>query len=223
MDLIQILAQGNTFFRLMTGFSVTLYISLLTALFSVIIGLALGFVMNSKNTVLKIFSKVYLEFFRLLPQLVLLFVFYYGITSALGWDLDAQTSAIIVFTFWASAEMGDLIRSAIQNVSKEQIEAGKAVGLSKFAVARHIIIPNVIRTVIPQTVNLLTRIIKTSAIVPLIGVMDITKVGQAVIDLNRFKYPDGAFWIYLFIFVLYFVACYFLSLLSRLFEKKLMN
>jgi polar amino acid transport system permease protein len=223
-DLFAILGAGNTWSRILEGLGTTLLIALVSVLFSIILGMLLGNLMTLNNPVTKVLTKLYLEFFRLVPQLVLLFVFYYGITTALkpiiGIDLDALTSAIVVFTLWGTAEMGDLVRAALQSVPRGQIEGARSIGLGGFRLFIQIKLPIAVRQIIPQSVNLITRMIKTTSIVPLIGVMDVTKVGQAIIDFNRFTIPSAAFWIYALIFILYFICCWPLSQASKLLERK---
>lgn len=81
-------------------------------------------------------------------------------------------------------------------------------------------IPQAIRRMIPGTINLATRMIKTTSLVVLIGVIDVVKMGQQIIETARFEYPTASFWIYGFIFFLYFIICYPLSKLSKHLELK---
>ncbi|CAG5369539.1 glutamine ABC transporter membrane-spanning permease [Streptococcus pneumoniae] len=85
----------------------------------------------------------------------------------------------------------------------------------------HIIIPQVLRRLLPQAINLVTRMIKTTSLVVLIGVVEVTKVGQQIIDSNRLTIPTASFWIYGTILVLYFAVCYPISKLSTHLEKQL--
>ena len=68
--------------------------------------------------------------------------------------------------------------------------------------------------------NLITRMIKTTSLVVLIGIVEVLKVGQQIIDTNRFQYPNGAIWIYGVIFLLYFLSCWPLSILAKFLEKR---
>ena len=137
-----------------------------------------------------------------------MFIFYFGVTTALNIDLSGEVVSIIVFTLWGAAEMGDLVRGALQSLSKHQIESGLAIGLNKAQLYRYIMIPQAIRRMLPGTINLATRMIKTTSLVVLIGVIDVVKVGQQIIETSRFQFPAASFWIYGFIFFLYFIICY---------------
>ncbi len=216
---INVLFQGNNFMRLLEGLWVTVRISLLSVGISVILGILLGLIMTRKNPVIKLLTGLYINFVRIMPQLVLLFLVYFGVTKGFRINLPGEVSAIIVFVFWATAEMGDLVRSAIISVPKHQFESGKSLGLSTVQIYRYIIIPQTIKRLIPNAINLTTRIIKTTSLVALIGVIEVLKVGQQIIEASRFTVPTSALWIYAAVFLLYFAVCYPISLVARKLEK----
>lgn len=74
---------------------------------------------------------------------------------------------------------------------------------------------------IPSCINLLTRMIKTTSLVVLIGVVEVVKVGKQIIDAGRYESPDAAIWVYGVIFLMYFAICFPFSRLSAVLEKKL--
>jgi polar amino acid transport system permease protein len=217
---IRVLFEGKNLIRLLGGLGVTLQISLLSVAFSIILGIILGMVMNINNPITKTITRIYLEFVRIMPQLVLLFLVYFGLTKAFGINLSGETSAVIVFTLWGTAEMGDLVRGALQSIPKHQYESGKAIGLTQLQIYIHIIVPQTIRRLLPLAINLVTRMIKTTSLIVLIGVVEMVKVGQQIIESNRLEVPSAALWIYAFIFFLYFIVCYPISRLSVRLEKK---
>lgn len=218
---IQVLFDGINFWRLLEGLFVSLKLALVSMLFSVILGLFLGIVMAGKNKIILFICRVYLETVRIMPQLVLLFLVYFGAAKHFGADISGEAAAVIVFTFWGTAEMGDLVRSALISIPKHQYESGYSLGLSKGALYRHIILPQTFRRLLPSAVNLLTRMIKTTSLVVLIGVVEVVKVGKQIIDASRYENPKSALWIYGTIFLLYFAVCYPISKLSVVLEKRL--
>lgn len=217
---INILFKGRNFVRLLEGLSVTLSISMTAVVISLVLGTILGMIMTIKNPVIRVFTKIYLELVRIMPQLVLLFLVYFGLTRAFGINLSGELSAVIVFTFWGTAEMGDLVRGALISIPKHQYESGMAIGLTKIQTYLYIIIPQTIRRLIPLALNLITRMIKTTSIIVLIGVVEVVKVGQQIIEASRISAPNAPLWVYGTIFFLYFIVCYPLSALSRKLEKK---
>ncbi|MBU5668287.1 amino acid ABC transporter permease [Peptoniphilus sp. MSJ-1] len=220
---LKVLTMGNNFERLLNGLWVTISISIISVILSIILGTILGIIMRSENKIVKAITKIYLEFVRIMPQLVLLFIVYFGFTTSFGLNLTGKTSAIIVFTFWGTAEMGDLVRGALNSIPKHQYDSASAIGLSKTEVYRYIIIPQTLRRLIPLAINLTTRIIKTTTLVVLIGVEEVLKVAQQIIEANRYEVPDAALWIYVTIFILYFVICFPISKLASLLERRWNN
>ena len=119
--------------------------------------------------------------------------------------------------------MADLVRGALISIPKHQTESGKALGLSRFQIYIYILIPQTIRRLIPLTINLLTRMIKTTSLISLIGVIEVLKVGQQIIEASRFTYPMAAIWINVVVFIMYFIACFPISLFAKKLEKKWQN
>ena len=220
---IRVLFMGNNFERLLIGLWVTIKISLISVILSILFGILLGMVMTLKNPITRAVSKIYLEFIRIMPQLVLLFLVYFGLTKSFGINLSGELSAVIVFTLWGTAEMGDLVRSALISIPKHQYESGAALGLSGIQIYRYIIIPQTLRRLIPLAINLTTRMIKTTSLIVLIGVIEVMKVAQQIIEANRYTVPDSALWIYGTIFFLYFIVCWPISFLATRLEKRWKN
>ncbi|MSS07932.1 amino acid ABC transporter permease [Clostridium sp. WB02_MRS01] len=218
---IRILFEGNNFLRLLGGLLVSLKIAVLSMALSVGLGILLGMVMTSKKRPIRIFTRLYLETVRIMPQLVLLFLVYFGAAKHLNVNFSGQMAAVIVFTFWGTAEMGDLVRSALESIPVHQYQSGFALGMTELQVCRHIVIPQTIRRLLPSVMNLLTRMIKTTSLVVLIGVIEVVKVGKQIIDSSRYTVPDAALWVYGVIFILYFVICYPFSRAAALLDKKL--
>jgi polar amino acid transport system permease protein len=215
-----VLLKGRNMIRLLEGLWVSLRISLIAVLISIALGLIVGTAMTRKNPVVGIVTRLYLETVRIMPQMVLLFIVFFGSTKVLGINLDAEVAAIIVFSFWGTAEMGDLVRGAIVSIPAGQREAGMSLGLSEVQIYVFILIPQTLRRLIPLTINLITRMIKTTSLVMMIGVVEVLKVGQQIIEANRTASPNAAFGIYAVVFLLYFILCWSISLLSQRLEKR---
>lgn len=217
---IRVLFMGNNFARLLQGLWVAMRISLISVGLSMVFGIILGVIMTSHNWLVKAITRVYLEFVRIMPQLVLLFLVYFGLTKAFGINLSGEVSSVIVFTVWGTAEMGDLVRGALQSIPKHQYESGEALGLGKLQVYWYIILRQTLQRLIPLAINLTTRMIKTTSLIVMIGVVEVLKVAQQIIEANRYTVPDSALWIYGTIFFLYFIVCWPISLVAKALEKR---
>lgn len=219
----EILLKGNNMLRLLQGLWVALRISLISVVISIVLGILLGMLMTSKNKVIQVITRIYLEIVRIMPQLVLLFIVYFGATKAMGINISAETSAVIVFVFWGTAEMADLVRGALISIPKIQYESSESLGLTLGQTYRYVIIPQIIRRMIPLSINLITRMIKTTSLVMMIGIVEVLKVGQQIIEANRSTSPNAAFGIFATILLLYFIACWPISCLSKYLEKRWEN
>jgi polar amino acid transport system permease protein len=219
----EILLKGNNMLRLLQGLWVALRISLISVVISIVLGILVGMLMTSKNKVIQVITRVYLEIVRIMPQLVLLFIVYFGATKAMGINLSAEAAAIIVFVFWGVAEMADLVRGSLISIPKIQYESSESLGLSRGQTYRYVIIPQIIRRMIPLSINLITRMIKTTSLVMMIGIVEVLKVGQQIIEANRKTSPNAAFAIFATILLLYFIACWPISCLSKYLERRWEN
>lgn len=217
---IEVLFKGTNMLRLMQGLWVAMRISLISIAVSIPLGIIVGALMTVKNMAVKAVFKVYLEVIRIMPQLVLLFLVYFGTTRAMGINLSGELASIIVFVLWGTAEMGDLVRGALISIPKHQYESSQALGLTKSQTYLYIIIPQTLRRLLPLSINLITRMIKTTSLVLMIGVVEMLKVAQQIIEANRMSSPNAAFGVFLVVFVLYFLACWPISMLARYLEKK---
>ena len=216
----EVLFKGTNFLRLLGGLWVAVRISLISVVISMPLGIVMGILMTMKNPILKAVLRVYLEFIRIMPQLVLLFIVFFGTTRWFGLNISGEIAAIIVFSLWGTAEMGDLVRGAIISIPKHQYESSAALGMTESQTFLHIIIPQTLRRLLPLSINLITRMIKTTSLVMMIGVVEVVKVAQQIIEANRMTSPKIAFTLYGMVLLLYFIACWPISLLARYLEKK---
>ena len=217
---IKVLFECQNLARLLSGLGVVLQLSALSIFFSVVLGLLVGMVMTLPYRLTRFLTRVYLEFIRIMPQLVLLFLAYFGLTRLTGINLPGFTAAVLVFVLWGAAEMGDLVRSILISLPKNQYESGAALGFTRWQLYRFIILPQAVRRLIPPAMNLASRIIKTTSLVVMIGVVEMLKTGQQIIEANRYTAPTAALWIYGTIFFFYFFICWPLSLAATHLEKR---
>ena len=217
---IDVLFKGTNFLRLLSGLWVAVRISLISVIISIFFGMIAGVLQTTENRILKAVFRIYLEIVRIMPQMVLLFIVYFGTTRVFGWNLDAEIASIFVFSFWGIAEMGDLVRGALISIPKIQYESAMALGLNEKQIYYHVIIPQTIRRLIPLSINLITRMIKTTSLVMMIGIVEILKVAQQIIEANRRSSPNAAFGVFAVVFLLYFVICWPISRLSVYLEKR---
>ena len=189
-----VLFKGRNLARLLGGLWVTLRLSAVSILLSVALGLALGMVMTLRSPIIRALTRLWLETIRIVP--------------------------VVVFVFWGAGEMGDLVRGALTSIPAHQRESGAALGLTRWQINRYVLIPQTLRRLIPQAINLATRMIKTTSLVMLIGVVEVLKISQQIIDASRYDAPQAAVFIYGVVFLMYFMVCWPISLLAGRLEKR---
>lgn len=218
-----VLLKGTNMVRLLEGLLVALKISLISVIISIVLGIAVGMLMSLNKRAINVITRIYLEIVRIMPQMVLLFIVYFGATKTMGINLSAEASSVIVFSFWGTAEMADLVRGSLMSIPIILYESSIALGLSKLQTYLYVIIPQIIRRMIPLSINLITRMIKTTSLVMMIGIVEVLKVGQQIIEANRKSSPNAAFGVFATILLLYFIACWPISCFSKYLEKKWEN
>lgn len=217
------LFEGSNFERLLGGLLVTIEISFISIVIGTLLGIIMGLLRTLKSRPLRFILRLYLETFRIIPILVWLYVVHFSLTPLLNIDISGEATSILVFSLWGAAEIGDIVRGALESMPRHQVESGKALGLGTGQLYLHILIPQALRRMLPGSINLATRMIKTTSLVVLIGVIEVVKIGQQIIELGVIKAPTASFWVYGFIFILYFIVCYPLSRLSKRFERRWQN
>lgn len=212
----------KAFPRLLEGMSQTIKISMVALVLSVILGLVVGVLMTFRNRLLKAVLRVFLEAFRLIHPLIWLFIFFFGAADLFHINTNDVVVSIVVFTLWGTFETGDLVRSYITSLPKSQFESSIALGLSRPQMYLFVLLPQVVVRTLPSIVNLATRLIKTTTLVYLIGVSEVLKVSQNIIQLTYLRNPNSyiSFTMYLFLLIIYFIICYPLSLFAKYLEKK---
>ncbi|GIC73916.1 amino acid ABC transporter permease [Limosilactobacillus fermentum] len=212
---INVLLEGSNFSRLMGGLWVSVWIAVVSLFFGLIVGTVFGVLRTTKSRVLRFILRLYLEIFRIIPTVVLLFLAYYILPRQLHINMPADWMAVLAFSLWVAAEFSDIVRGAIQSVPQHQRESGLAIGLTRFQLFRYILLPQAMKLEVPAAINLATRVVKTTSLLMIISIMDVINVGQQIIEANNSTYPTGVFWVYGLIFFLYFIVDYLLSLWAR--------
>ncbi|WP_088833201.1 amino acid ABC transporter permease [Paenibacillus tyrfis] len=202
--------------QLVKGLLQTLILALYCIVCSTLGGLVFGVLRASRSRWLGVLTRTYLELFRSIPILVWLFFFFFGLPIFFGIDLPGFACAVLVLSLWGMTEVGEVVRGALISLPKGQKEAGQSIGLSPMQLYVHVLLPQALRRMIPPVINVYTRIVKTTSLAVLIGVTEIIKTGQQIIERT-----GESVLIYGTLFLLYFVLCYPLSVLSRKLENKL--
>ena len=211
------LDEGSTNIAfLLSGLYTTIFISIISIFFSLILGFFFALPGISSNKYLLLLNRVYVEVIRSIPLLVLLLWVYYGLPVVVGLSLGPFTAGIVSLALSDSAFEAEIFRGGIQSVHIGQHEASKSLGLSNWQRMRLIILPQALRLILPPIGNQFVYIVKMSSLVSIIGLADLTrKANELVVSVYR------PLEIYSFLILEYLVLVLIISYFVRLLEKKL--
>lgn len=215
---IRVLFEGQNFARLMSGLWTSIWIAALSLLIGLVLGTLFGILRTGRSKIIRFILRLYLEFFRIVPTVVLLYLVYYILPRqlrVLHFNWPATWMAVLAFSLWVAAEFSDIVRGALESVPQSQRESGLALGLNRAQLLRYVLLPQAFKLELPATINLATRVVKTTSLLMLISIVEVINVGQQIIEANNQRYPTSVSWVYGFIFILYFILDYPLSAWSR--------
>jgi len=178
-------------------------------------GLLLAVARTSPWRAARIPAAVFIQVIEGIPLLMLLFLFYFGI-SLTGLRLDAWTSVSVALTFYASAFLADIWSGCIRTVPSGQWQAARSLALGYVRSLRLVILPQAVRIAVPPTVGFLVQLIKGTALASIVGFVELTRAGQI---LNNMTFKP--FLIYVIVASIYFAICAPLSMWSRALEARL--
>ena len=202
------------FLFLLTGLQWTVLLTAIAFAGGGTAGLGVALARTGTSRIRRYMAQGYIAVFQGTPLLLQLFVVYYGL-GLVGLKLPAWAAVAIGFTLNASAFLAEIWRGGIQAVPGGQAEAGRALGLRPWAVARRIVLPQALRIAQPATVGYLVQLIKGTSLAAIVGFIELARAGQIV--SNQTFQPLLVFAI---VGALYFCLCWPLSLYSARLETR---
>ncbi len=209
-----LISQGLLGFGKFTGG--TLRLAIPAIILGFILGIFIGLGRLARSGWVRVPATVYVEFFRGVPLVMVIFLFWFVIPVLLGVPLPEYTVALAAFVVFEAAYLGEIIRAGIQSVPRGQVEAATATGLTSVQTMRHIILPQALKNMIPALVTQFIVLFKDTSLASIIGYVDLTKAAQIV--NNREIRP---FELYLFIAMVYWLCTYGMSRYARYLERRL--
>ena len=184
----------------------TLRLALPAIALGFLLGTLIGLARLARSTWLSLPAKIYVEFFRGVPLVMVIFWFWFIIPALLGRALPEYSVALTAFVVFEAAYLAEIVRAGIQSVPHGQIEAATATGLPRATMMYHVILPQALRNMIPALVTQFIVLLKDTSLASIIGYVDLTKAAQIV--NNREIRP---FELYLFIAIVYWICSYAMS------------
>lgn len=203
----------DAFPQLMRGLEITIWVTVMSLAFSLVVGLFVGMMRLSTNAALYWISTTYVALLRNTPVLVQLIWVYYCLPLILGINIEATSSCIVALTLHGGAYVGEIVRGGIQSIDVGQTEAAKTIGLTYWQRMRKVILPQAFRRIVPPLANEGATLLKYSSLVSTLGVADLTYNAQLVAT-TTFRPLE----IFTFLAVQYLVLCLILSYLTHRLE-----
>lgn len=206
----------NNLLYLLKGFLVTIEVSALSIVLAFVIGTIMGITRYAKVPIFAWLIALYVGMIRNLP-LILVFFFIFFALPEVGLKLNVFAASVAGLTIYASAMLCEIVRSGLNSISKGQIEAARASGLTYIQMVWHIVLPQALKRMIPPIVSECTSILKGSSLAIVITLPELMRSAQIIYNYNvKFVIP-----ILLLVALMYFAVNYTLSLLARRLEKRL--
>ena len=210
-------ATGLTNLRfLISGITTTIYISTISILIAMVVGLLVARPAITKNKYLSYINVFYVEVVRSVPLLVLILWVYYGLPILTGFSFSPFVSGIIALSISESAFMAEIFRGGINAIKKTQWEAATSLGLNFSKKLKFVILPQAFKVILPALGNQFVYVLKMSSLVSIIGISDLTrKANELVVSTYR------PLEIYTFLILEYLILILIVSYFVRRLEKKL--
>jgi putative amino-acid transport system permease protein len=208
----------EAFPTLLSYLPMTLFLAITSMVIASVMGMVLALIIRNRIVVLTQFAEIYISFFRSVPTLVTLFIFYFGIPQLFPGIsmMNAISATIIALSFKTAANLAEEFRGAMNSVDKGQIEACLSVGLSRWQGFRRIVLPQTVRIAVPGMSNYLIMLIKESSLAFTVGVTDIFAQTK-ILASNSFRFLES----YLAVALIYWAVTILLTLLQKRIEHRL--
>ena len=201
---------------LISGITTTIYISTISIVIAMVVGLLIAIPAITKNKYLSYVNVFYVEVIRSVPLLVLILWVYYGLPILTGFSFSPFVSGIIALSISESAFMAEIFRGGINAIKKTQWEAATSLGLNFSKKLKLVILPQAFKVILPALGNQFVYVLKMSSLVSIIGISDLTrKANELVVSTYR------PLEIYTFLILEYLVLILIVSYFVRRLEKKL--
>ena len=198
------------------GLLYSLQLTLVAMTGGIIIGTLLALCRLSGGPVLATLATVYVNTMRSIPLLMVILWFFLVIPLITGRPLGAERSAMITFTAFEAAYYSEIMRAGIQSVSRGQVNAGYALGMTYGQTMANVVLPQAVRNMLPVLLTQTIILFQDTSLVYAIGAKDLLKAAE--VSGHNYNRPVE---MYLFVALIYFAICFSLSMLVRRLNKKI--
>ena len=207
---------------LISGITTTIYISTISIIIAMIVGLLIAIPAITKNKYLTYINVFYVEVVRSVPLLVLILWVYYGLPILTGFSFSPFASGIIALSISESAFMAEIFRGGINAIKKTQWEAATSLGLNFSKKLKFVILPQAFKVILPALGNQFVYVLKMSSLVSIIGISDLTRKANELV-VSTYRPLEFYSFLILEYLVLFLIVSYFVRGLERKLKKNRKN
>lgn len=198
-----------------SGFLRTLQVAILALALSLVIGVIIGILSTAQNVILRSIARVYVEIFQNIPLVIQIFFMYNGLAMA-GLVLSEFMIGVIGVGLYHGAYIGEVVRAGILSIPKGQQEAAYSQGFNYTQTMRYVILPQMVKSILPPLTNQAVNLIKNTSVLAIIAGADLMYAADSYAS-SSLNYGTS----YVVAGLLYFILCFPLATFSRKYEEKL--
>lgn len=199
--------------ELLEGAKVTVAASFFAILLGTMIGTAAGVAEKSRYRPIRVLISVYVSFFRGTPLFVQILVIYF-LLPAIGLDIPRFTTGVLALALNSGAYISQMISGAVTAIPDGQLQAARALAMPRRTIWRRIVVPQAFRLILPPLTVEFSSLVKNSAFLSVIGVVELTRTGQQIISVT---FQPTQTWVV--VAMMYFVMCFVIGLMARRLER----
>jgi glutamate/aspartate transport system permease protein len=198
------------------GMKVTLLLTLLAIVGGLVLGTVLALIRVAKIPILAWVAAAYVNFFRSLPLILVIFWLYFLVPLILGHSVGSFYSVLVAFVLFEAAYYSEIVRAGISSVGSGQIAAARAVGLTYPQTMRYVVLPQAFRAMVPVLLTQAIILFQDTSLVYVVGLKDFLVSAELIANRDQRLIE-----MFIFVAIVYFVICFSGSLLTRHLQKKL--
>jgi glutamate transport system permease protein len=213
-----VLGQPDLLLALLTGVGATLQVAVVSVVLSLVFGLFLALARMSVRRWTSLPARIWIEALRGLPELLLVFFIYLGVPAVTGASISTFWALVMGLVLYESASMAEAFRGGFLALPRGQAEAAHALGLRSFKTLRFVLLPQVVRQILPTLVSEMVRVTKASSLGFVVGYTDLLLTGEQAIE-----YLGGEYAVPIFaaMAALYVIICLVLTQISHVLSARL--
>lgn len=198
------------------GMKVTLLLTFFAIVGGILLGTLIALIRLAKIPVLSWIAAAYVNFFRSLPLILVIFWLYFLVPLILGRPVGGFQSVLVAFILFETAYYSEIIRAGISSVRNGQIAAGRSLGMTNFQTMRFVVLPQAFRAMTPVLLTQAIILFQDTSLVYVVGLKDFLVSAELIANRDQRLVE-----MFVFVAIVYFIICFIGSQIARILQKRL--